>query len=798
MTTAREDRSRDFYTRHGTAIIVCFALTLPLCTWGGLGAVATNSNDLSQWLTPAFQETQELNWFADRFGAEEVVVVSWPGCTLDSACLDRAAARFTGKPGKTGAGERAALFQHATSGRDLLRQLTSPPLDLSRREALRRLRGTVVGPDRQSTCLLLTLSTAGSQNPIVAIEQIAEVVRAECGLSSDELHMAGSAVENVALNKETDRLLLQFAFISGAVALLLAWWCLRSVRFVLILFAAAMVVTEYGLSIVYFSGGQMNSMLMLLPALWFALSVSAGVHLINYYREAVCAAGLQGAAQRAVAAAWLPCMLATATTAIGLGSLMVSDIRPVHMFGLYSALGLVAGLAILLLLVPSLLQKWSPYLVVCPSRLDGLDATAGLPGSAGNTVGQANRGARELDLDRPLDHAKDAERGHVPPPLRGPTARQWSALTVILARRRAVVLTLGLAATVLIGLGLVRLHTSSKLKDYFRRSSRLFADYAWLEQNVGPLIPVEIVVRFDAHSTLSFLDRMMLIARIEKAAASAPGPVRSLSAATFMPKLPSDRGLREGMRRALLKRRLERQREQLLKSGYVVADGQEEIWRVSVRVDATGATQYGPFVDQLRQRVERILREEHSAGNTAVRATYTGAVPMVARIQSELWSSLFKSFWLAMALISLVMILVLGSVSLGLLSMVPNLFPLVFVFGVMGWSHMPLDIGAMMTGSIALGIAVDDTFHFLIWFRRGRRGGMSLVRAIRAAYTRCGLAMIHTSVICGGSMLVYLGAGFVPAARFGGLMCALLVAALIGDLILLPALLVNRPRTARW
>jgi predicted RND superfamily exporter protein len=134
---------------------------------------------------------------------------------------------------------------------------------------------------------------------------------------------------------------------------------------------------------------------------------------------------------------------------------------------------------------------------------------------------------------------------------------------------------------------------------------------------------------------------------------------------------------------------------------------------------------------------------------------------------------------------------------LGLLAMIPNVFPLIVSFGTAGWFSLVLDMGAIMTASIALGIAVDDTAHFLTWFRRGQAAGRSRRRAIVWAYENCGTAMIHTSVICGLSLLVFVGSTFVPAARFGLLMCLLLLGALVGDLILLPALLAGPDRTRR-
>jgi hypothetical protein len=170
---------------------------------------------------------------------------------------------------------------------------------------------------------------------------------------------------------------------------------------------------------------------------------------------------------------------------------------------------------------------------------------------------------------------------------------------------------------------------------------------------------------------------------------------------------------------------------------------------------------------------------------------YTGVVPLVYKAQHELLHGLVESIGLAFVLICIVMIAILRSPSAGLLSMIPNVFPIVMVFGFMGWAGILIDIGTMMTASVAMGVAVDDTVHFLTWFRRGVLSGLDRRGAVRLAYARCATAMIQTTVIGGLGLGVFALSTFTPTQRFGYLMMVLLAAALVGDLIFLPALLVG-------
>jgi predicted RND superfamily exporter protein len=171
--------------------------------------------------------------------------------------------------------------------------------------------------------------------------------------------------------------------------------------------------------------------------------------------------------------------------------------------------------------------------------------------------------------------------------------------------------------------------------------------------------------------------------------------------------------------------------------------------------------------------------------------TYTVVVPIIYKAQRELLNDLMESFFLAFGVIALVMMCVLRGIRAGLVAMVPNVFPAVVVFGLMGWTGIWIEIGSIMTASAAMGIAVDDTFHFLTWFRNGTGRGMPRQEALRFAFRRCAGAMFHTTLICSCGLLVFSLSSFMPIVRFSWLMAILLVAALVGDLVLLPALLAS-------
>ncbi|MBQ7813610.1 MAG: MMPL family transporter, partial [Thermoguttaceae bacterium] len=113
--------------------------------------------------------------------------------------------------------------------------------------------------------------------------------------------------------------------------------------------------------------------------------------------------------------------------------------------------------------------------------------------------------------------------------------------------------------------------------------------------------------------------------------------------------------------------------------------------------------------------------------------------------------------------------------------------------GFMAWAGILVDVGTMMTASVALGVAVDDTMHYLTWFSEGVAAGMKPKEAALNAYRRCAPAMTQSTLIAGLGLFSFAFSTFVPTQRFGILMLAILSTALVGDLIFLPALLTCKP-----
>ena len=200
--------------------------------------------------------------------------------------------------------------------------------------------------------------------------------------------------------------------------------------------------------------------------------------------------------------------------------------------------------------------------------------------------------------------------------------------------------------------------------------------------------------------------------------------------------------------------------------------------------------------DSEKDELQNSMGESHAADwiyPAGFSAKYTGMVPLVYTTQHELIKGLTSSLLTAFILIMLVFVFLLRSIPAGFIAMIPNVFPVVTVFGFMSWMGVLVDVGTMMTASVALGVAVDNTMHYLTWFSESLAQGMEPKQAALNAYRRCATAMTQSTLIAGLGLFSFAFSTFVPTERFGIMMLAILLTAAFGDLIFLPALLTCKP-----
>lgn len=750
-----------FFERNGLKILIVFVFCVPLLGVGALYALRSNRNDVKSWLPAAYEETTIFKWYWRHFEGDAFIMASWDGCTLGSKKLANLANLLRKQNESEAAAGRPRLFSSVTTGEELLERLLAGGR-ISREEALARLGGSLVGPDGKQTCLLVTISPkeinewdekhpAGlSSRSSIFHAAVARVYAgaARQGISKDELHLGGPPVDNVSIDIEGERSLAVLVGICAVTGLLLSWWTLRSWRFTAIVSTTALLSAGVSLALVKAFGTPMNAILMTMPALVFVAAMSGAIHLSNYYRDAVANGGVFGAAGRAISHAWLPLALATGTTGIGLASLAVSELVPIQLFGIFSALGVAGSFVVLCTYAPSLLELWRPS----------------------QRAEQSATGALENSL--------------------------WSAYGVPIAQwilRHNVAVALVCLAVIGIGVyGSSQVKTSVKLMRLFSQDARIRQDYAWLEQHLGPLVPVEIIVRVDTEKyNRNVVRQLQLVEQIRVAVEDMDEVGSALAASTFAPAVP--RGRNPGL---IYKSILERERDDL--HAYWCRDGKEELWRVSARVSALDENlDYGVFVNKVKSTVEPILRSyKADAGVDGITAVYTGVIPLVDKAQHSLFDGLLYGFAGDLALICVAIIVLMKRWSAGPLLMLPSIFPLAFVFGGMGLLGIVVDTGTVMAPAVALGVTVDDAIHFMLWCKRGQKEGLNRFDSIMFAYSDCAQAIYQSWAVIGLGVLAFGLSAFMPTRRFGILMFTMLTVSSVGNLVFLPALLAGP--AGRW
>ena len=431
---------------------------------------------------------------------------------------DTKAVKVNSGPNANAPKEERSPFKTVMTGPRLLRLLEQSysrlpgsggrPEELQQ-ELIDRLKGTLVGPDGKSTAVIITLEK-GNRNG-KEMKKVLDKIRelsVECGLPSSTkittgtgmqrigralyefyhetvygrapnlngLIMGGPPTDNVALDQEGERTLYRLAGICALIGLTLSIICLRSIRLTMFVFWVGILSAGIALALVSATGGTCDSILLSMPALVYIIAMSGSIHLINYYNDAIKEGGLAGAAERSVKHAFKPTFFAQFTTAIGLGSLYASHLTPIVKFGFYSAIGVLITLLLMFLYLPALLYFY-------PSK-----KYAELYGGKG----------------------EDAHSDWI--------TRFWAWAGALNVRYYKITLVIMFGLMIFLGLQLKNMNVSVKMMSFFSPDADIIANYTWLEEKLGPLVPMELVVSFDnsrlPQSIFDTTERLRLINRI--------------------------------------------------------------------------------------------------------------------------------------------------------------------------------------------------------------------------------------------------------------------------------------------
>lgn len=518
-----------------------------------------------------------------------------------------------------------------------------------------------------------------------------------------------------------------------------------------VLSAVAIVTTAiiWTLGVCGWVGAPMTLMITIIIFLTLTVGVADAVHLLSgylYLRQE----GLDR--ERAVAEAFRTsgpaCFLTSITTMIGLLALLVVPVVPLKIFGVFAGMGVFMAFVFTLLILPLMMPH-------------GLGAN-----QRGRKRHQHHLVQRIIRKTEPLVYKAPG--------------------TVSLA-------FLGAAIFFAWGVTLIKVDTNMGQLISPRNTIRQNMDA--VEENIGGTLDMEILVEtgetdgLKSPRVLAAMDALQayletehdhLVVSTYSLANAAKESYQALNEdRREMYVIPDTRPML-AQTLLLFEGAAPEDRIKLVTDDYANA-------RISVRIRNRGSYEYIPFMDAVQAKIDAIMAPVRSA-HPNLQVEITGVFALFMKLSDVVSWSQIKSFSLALGVISVVFIFVFRSVKGGLISIVPNLFPILVAFGTMGFMGFALDLDTLLVAPIAIGIAVDDTVHFLSRYRMEQLAGAPPRLAVRHTFREVGQAMVFTSLILSAGFLMFTFSQHNGLSHFGLLSATAIVSAVISDLFFLPRL----------
>lgn len=607
-------------------------------------------------------------------------------------------------------------------------------------------------------------------------------------------------VGNPPMNEFIYRMLQQMMVLGVAMIGIfvgLLWVLFRSLSAVLwpILTIALSLTWTWGATA--WLGVPMSTMLVLTCLLIFACGIADCVHVMSAYfscrREGL---DHDDAIHAAYEKTGLAIFVTTITTMAGVLALSLSDLTPIRIFGVMSAGGVFMALFFTMALLPILLSLWHP----------GVPSTAPATRSARQRWQALPTSARGLAIALLILAAMAAFGVPVGAYLTlvcGLTAAvlHWQAPMLravprLVARSPGAIL--GVFGTVLLlciyGTSLVRI--DSNISELTREGSEMRVAYAVVDEHMAGAQSMEVMI--DTGVSDGLLNPAMLQAvdalqtRIETEYAAQISRTWSLAdivkdTSQIMNnndpafyRVPDTEALISQLL-YLFNSANPDDRRSLVSDDYSRS-------HITLNAYNAGSYQYQQFFDEIGLLIDEVFAPLREAF-PALEVRMTGSIPLMMRATDEIAQSQYSSFGLALGVICVIMMLTLGSIQGGLLAVIPNLIPALLSFGLMGLLGIPLDTDTLMIAPVIIGIAVDDTIHFMTHYRLELIRTRSMAQALRSTVEDVGTAVVFTTMVLGMGFAIMGFSDYLGIAKIGIFGSLAIFMALLCDLFLIPALL---------
>lgn len=613
-------------------------------------------------------------------------------------------------------------------------------------------RGGLVQPGSdQSTLVMVQVNNRADDKEayrVKLVDEVERILHAQSAAVAD-FAIAGSPFLNAELNRSSRHDMLVFYPLVSLLVLVISWLIFRNARDVAIVLLALTGTTAWSVGIMM-TKFDLNMVTIMMPTVLVTVSVANVMHFIVTFhgkRRAHPDGDAWTMAQGTVKELWAPCLGTTSTTAVGFLSLTQAGILPVTLLGYYAAAGIMFAYLITIFVVPILLTL--------------------LWGGAG----KSQTAARQFGGNGLINRIS------------------WSSFYEKTSLKRPwLVLALCAAVAAPILAKLPALDADTHYVNMFHESSLVKQYYHQIENNGYATNSVTLVLHAPQGLEDERVFRAML--RLEEKIQALP-KVRNLASPTKL-IAEVDRALAEDKQqwRADFSGYGREAIAQLILTAEI--SGNDDLrdlltndhkdFQLTIFTDYMSSREVAAFAAQVAALAKDLLPKDVNASVTGLPVLWANMAAQLISAQSAILLSVIVPLFF-------IMLAVIRSVPLVLIGMIVNLLPVGLILGLMAWLDIKIDMATILIGGITMGIAVDDTIHFLWQFRREVLHGKPVAEAIKATFAHTGVAILMTSFLLSTGFLVMVASDFYPTSNFGWLTSLTVLIALACEMLLMPALL---------
>ena len=750
--------SRRFTTwvlEHRRAVLVV-AVVLTAVLGAQLRLVSFSHNEQDEVIgdDPAMRE---LDRFYEYFGDDEILLVGLETERVFSNDVLAYMRRLCGELGRVEGVRRVVALTNATaiegSGGLLDAQPFLGELPLGEEELRRKERealanhfwaGDFISSDGRVAALhvLVPALTDDSTRRSRLVADVRRVL-AESPCEGVRVHVAGISPIVADAMAAVKRDYRHFLCATPLLIAALLFVVFRTVRGVMLPLGVIGVAVVWTLGLFFTFGRSLSMMTTMMPTLVSIICLSDAIHILARYYELAAAAdgGRREVVLRTMDDMAPACLLTSVTTAIGFGSLVVSELRSIREFALSAAVGIMLAYVLAVTIVPIVLSA--------------------------------------LPLPRPEVQRRYAALL---------SARVLRRVTAFVRRDRWVTPAASVALVGLSVAGIALLRVNVDVVDVMPQSAPAVRAQRFLQDRMAGYQSLELLIDGPPEQ-LKEPWALREVEELQQFTATIPGVEKVTSVVdlvkTFHRALSDD-----GERAYSIPDEPGRVDEYLLLLSmtdradlmHAFAMPDFSSVRVSARIRAMGTSDYSEVIEQIHAFAAAHLDPRLSLRITGLVKIWTTKVTALVR-------SLLKSLVVAVAIIAVLMAVHFRSLRVAAACLIPNVLPAVVTLGLMGLLGVPLMVATSMVSAVAIGIAVDDGIHFMTRYRAERRGGRPLGEAIGQSLASCGRAIVFTSLIIAAGFSLFVFSGFSAIRWFGVLTAFTMLVALVGDLVLLPYLI---------